>query len=198
MNKINAVKLLIVLCLLIVTGCKNDLPVVKDLQNKHFKFVNQDGHDIIFPNTYNGKIVILGLIFTNCPDICPMITNNMTRIQERLKKENINDVEFVSVSFDPQRDTPFVLKQYAEVRDINTDQWDFLTGRQNTVDSLKKLLNYMAIAGDTAFTPEGKPYYFFVHTDRLTLMDREGRVRKNYRGSEINLEQIVADIKSLG
>jgi len=181
----------------IISGCSEELPIEKNLQDQHFKLINQNEHNIIFPDKYNGKIVLLGLIFTNCPDICPMTTNNMYRIQQRLQQEKIYDVEFISLSFDPQRDTPFILRQYAEIRDINTAQWDFLTTDQNTVDSLKRVLGFMAVSGDTSYTPEGKPYYFFVHTDRIQLIDQESRIRKNYKGSEIDLEQIITDIKTL-
>lgn len=189
--------LVLIIFFLIAVGCKEELPIERDLQNYHYRLVNQDEHRITFPENYKGKIVLLGLMFTNCPDICPMTTNNMFRIQQRLQQEKIYDVEFISLSFDPQRDTPFILKQYAEIRDINTEQWDFLTSNQNIVDSLKKVLGFMALAGDTSFTPEGKPYYFFVHTDRISLIDQESRIRRNYQGSVIDLEQIISDIKTL-
>lgn len=179
------------------TGCKEELPIEKDLRSYQYKLVNQNEQAVIFPEAYKGKIVLLGLIFTNCPDICPMTTNNMYRIQQRLKEEKIDDVELISLTFDPQRDTPFILKQYAEIRDINTEHWDFLTTNEETVDSLKQVLGFMAVAGDTSYTPEGKPYYFFVHTDRIQLIDQESRIRKNYKGSVINLEEIIADIKLL-
>lgn len=187
----------IIILFIFFIGCREELPIEKNLQNYQYKLVNQNEQAIKFPEAYRGKIVLLGLIFTNCPDICPMTTNNMYRIQQRLKEEKIDDVEFISLTFDPQRDTPFVLKQYAEIRDINTEHWDFLTTNEETVDSLKQVLGFMAVAGDTSYTPEGKPYYFFVHTDRIQLIDQESRIRKNYKGSEINLEEIIADIKLL-
>jgi protein SCO1/2 len=55
-----------------------------------------------------------------------------------------------------------------------------------------------AIAGDTTFTESGEPVYFFVHTDRITLIDQQGNIRKEYSGSRINLDEIVSDIKYLG
>lgn len=187
-----------VFCLiLLLSGCKDELPIEKDLSDVQLKFVNEEGQKKTFPDDYKGRILLFSLMFTHCPDICPMTTNNLYRVQQALIKEKIPDIEFISFSFDPQRDTPFVLNQYAEVRDINTQEWDFLSSSQESVDSLKKILGYIAIAGDTSFTPEGNPYYFFVHTDKMFLVDRESRIRGSYKGSEINLEQIVNDIKKL-
>lgn len=181
---------------LVNSGCKDKLPVKDDLSKAHYDFLNQDSSRIVFPENVKGKVVVLGLIFTHCPDICPLITNNMERIQQEVKKGNMNDVSFVSISFDPLRDKPSVLKEYAEVREIDMTNWVFLTGRKSEIDSLKKQLHYVAIAGDTTYSG-GEPSYFFVHTDRITLMDKKGRVRQEYKGSSVNVDDVMKDIKTL-
>lgn len=178
-------------------GCKDKLPVKDDLSGAHYDLLTQDSTHISFPQSMKGKVVVLGLIFTHCPDICPLITNNMEHIQEEVKKENMDDVSFVSISFDPLRDKPSVLKEYAGVREIDMRNWTFLTGRPSEIDSLKKQLHYVAIAGDTTYSETGEPSYFFVHTDRITLMDKEGKVRQEYKGSKVNVEEIMKDIKAL-
>lgn len=182
---------------LFTSGCKDKLPVKDDLSKAHYDLLNQDSSRVVFPENVKGKVVVLGLIFTHCPDICPLITNNMERIQQEVKKGNMNDVSFVSISFDPLRDKPSVLKEYAEVREIDMTNWVFLTGRQSEVDSLKKQLHYVAIAGDTTYSESGEPSYFFVHTDRITLMDKDGRVRREYKGSSVNVDDVMKDIKTL-
>ncbi|HEX2866034.1 MAG TPA: SCO family protein [Ignavibacteriales bacterium] len=182
---------------LLTSGCKDKLPVKDDLSNAHYVFLTQDSSRVVFPQNVKGKVVVLGLIFTHCPDICPLITNNMERIQKEAKKEGINDISFVSISFDPLRDRPSVLKEYADVREIDTSNWVFLTGRQSEIDSLKKQLHYVSIAGDTTYSESGEPSYFFVHTDRITLMDKEGRTRQEYKGSSLNVDEVMKDIKTL-
>ncbi|MGE5431481.1 MAG: SCO family protein [Syntrophomonadaceae bacterium] len=182
---------------LMLFGCKDKMPVKDDLSGARYDLLTQDSTSVSFPQDMKGRVVILGLIFTHCPDICPLITNNMERIQQEAKKENIGDVAFVSISFDPLRDKPSVLKEYADVREIDMKNWTFLTGRQGEIDSLKKQLHYVAIAGDTTYSETGEPSYFFVHTDRITLMDKEGRIRQEYKGSKVNVEEVMKDIKTL-
>ncbi|MGE5350605.1 MAG: SCO family protein [Acidobacteriota bacterium] len=182
---------------LILFGCKSKLPVKDDLSKARYDLLTQDSTRVNFPGNVKGKVVVLGLIFTHCPDICPLITNNMERIQQEAKKQNMNDVSFVSISFDPLRDKPSVLKEYAGVREIDMNNWIFLTGRPGEIDSLKKQLHYVAIAGDTTYSESGEPSYFFVHTDRITLMDKDGKIRQEYKGSKVNVEEVMKDIKTL-
>ncbi|MCU7491819.1 MAG: SCO family protein [Ignavibacteria bacterium] len=182
---------------LILFGCKDKLPVKDDLSGAKYDLLTQDSTRATFPANVKGKVVVLGLIFTHCPDICPLITNNMERIQQEAKKEDLSGVSFVSISFDPLRDKPSVLKEYADVREIDMKNWIFLTGRPGEIDSLKKQLHYVAIAGDTTYSETGEPSYFFVHTDRITLMDKEGKVRQEYKGSNVNVEEVMKDIKAL-
>lgn len=197
MKKFHNLSFFLFILALLLAGCKEKLPVKDDLSGISYGLVTQDSSFFTFPRDLKGHVVVVGLIFTHCPDICPLITNNMERIQEEAKKEGLPGVSFVSISFDPLRDKPSVLKEYAEVREIDTKNWIFLTGRQGEIDSLKKQLHYVAIAGDTTYSSSGEPSYFFVHTDRITLMDKEGRVRQEYKGSSLNPADVIKDIKAL-
>lgn len=185
----------ILLALLI--SCGENFPAIEDLSTSRYSLVNQDEKRIYFPEFVKGKIVVAGYIFTNCPDICPLTTNNMRLIQERLKKEEIRNVQFVSVSFDPMYDTPEVLKKFAEIRNLDLSNWTFLTGEKQTIDKLMKHVGVVAVPGDSTVFPSGKVTYYYIHTDRIQLIDPEGKIRKNYPGSTINIEEIVEDIKSL-
>jgi|WetSurMetagenome_2_1015567.scaffolds.fasta_scaffold116170_3 protein SCO1 len=178
-------------------GCGKKLPIETDLAKLHFKTLNQDSSLVAFPDYLKGKVFILSLIYTNCPDVCPLIVNNMQRIQNRLFKEKIDNVNFVSISFDPYRDKPSVLKDFAALREIDTKSWQFLTGNQSDIDSLRRHLKFLTIAGDTIKTVNGKLSYNFVHTDRIFLVGKDLAVRKYYKGSEINLDDIVTDIQLL-
>ncbi len=187
----------VIITALFYAGCKDNLPVIEDLQKRNFNLVNQDSANVNFPGITKGKVTVVGFIFTNCPDICPLTVNNMQRVEKKLREENIDNVEFVAISFDPERDTPQVLKDFAEIRNINFSNWNFLTGTQTEIDSVKNAFRIMAVVEDTSYADDGMPYYFFVHTDRIALVDKEGKLRKNFAGSKINIEEIVSDIKSL-
>ena len=188
---------LVQITLLLVISCKSDLPVIEDLSKSEYYLINQDSIQINFPAFVNNKIVVMGFIFTNCPDICPLTTNNMRLIQEQVKKEKISDVEFVALSFDPETDKPFVLRNFVRVRNLDLSNWTFLTGEKKTIYDLLKQAEVFAIPGDSSITPKGEKIIFYVHTDRISLIDQKGRIRKQYSGSKIKIEEIVADINSI-
>lgn len=181
---------------LFVWGC-NNLEVIEDLSDDQYEFINQDSSTVNFPDKYKGKIVVMGFIFTNCPDICPLTTNNMRLVQERVKEEGIENVQFVSLSFDPDFDTPAILKKYAELRSLDLSNWEFLTGDIDDIHSLLKTVQVFAVKGDSSVTPKGNIIQYYIHTDRIALIDQESVIRKNYFGSKANIEEIVDGVKSL-
>lgn len=180
-----------------LVACGEKFEVIEDFGKEKYSLINQNGAEIIFPDFAKGRTTIVGYIFTNCPDICPLTTNNMRLIQERLKKEKVEDVNFVSISFDPENDKPEVLKKFAEIHNLDLSNWTFLTGEKSTIDSVIKKAGVFAVPGDSTVYPDGRKIYYFVHTDRIQLVDEDGGVRKNYPGSKINVDEIVADVKSL-
>jgi len=177
-------------------SCAESLEVDDSFIGKKFELISQDSLQFNFPEIIKGKIGVVGYVFTNCPDICPLTTNNMRLIQERLKKEGITDVELVSISFDPEVDTPPVLKRYAELRRLDLSNWTFLTGKKSVTDALIKEANVLAIVGDSTII-EGETTYFYVHTDRISLFDRTGNIRNNYLGSQTDIDQVIKDVKKL-
>jgi len=184
------------LFLLIFEGCSSKPGVIHDLSGKDYTLVNSNGSVVHFPGDYKGKTVVLGFIYTHCPDICPMTTHNINLVKKELDKDGANDVTYVDISFDPDRDAPDVLKKYAEVRGINTDQFHFLTGNKDVVKSLLKDCNIYALPGDTTVA-DGDTSYFFIHTDRISVMDPEGKIRSEYKGSTANMEELIKDINRI-
>ena len=195
MNKILLTALSVILLLSI--SCKEKLPLDKDLTKKSYTLINQDSTQVIFPDNIKGHITVLGFIYTHCPDICPMTTHNMYLTEKELKKNGIDDVKFVALSFDPDRDSPEVLKKFAKVRELDFKSWTLLTGKKNTVNELLKRFDVKAIKTDESVDEEGNSEYSMMHTDRISLIDENGRLRKNYKGSTINIEELVNDIKTL-
>jgi len=182
----------------VFVSCQSKFPEKEYIGDQSQQLVNQESTSVNFPATYKGKILLTSFIFTNCPDICPLTTHNLQRIQEAVKKENIPNVRFAAISFDPDRDTPSVLKKFAEVRSLDLSTYSLFTGKKESVQSLMRAFHVMAISNDTTYTDDGEPVYFFTHTDRITLVDQDQNIRKSYRGSDINLDEIISDIKNLG
>ncbi len=181
---------------LVISGCSSKPDVIHDLSNKNYTLVDSDGSVVNFPGDYRGKTVVIGFIYTHCPDICPMTTHNINLVKKELDKQGIKDVAYVDISFDPHRDTPAVLKEYANVRGINTDQFHFLTGNENIIKSLLKDCNIYALPGDTTIVGQDTSY-FFIHTDRISVMGPDGKIRAEYKGSTANRKELIKDINRI-
>ena len=184
--------------ILILIGCESKFPLDKDLTRKKYTFFNQDSIEVIFPDIIKGKVTVIGFIYTNCPDICPMTTHNMYLTQQKLKENAIDNVLFVTVTFDPDRDFPSVLNKFGEIRDIDFDNWVFLWGDKTNTGSLLKRFDITALKTDSTYFDDGELTYSVMHTDRISLIDYESRLKKNYRGSTVNLEELYNDIINLG
>ena len=185
------------LLLVWLAGCGDSLPVDQDLSNKNYELLNQDSVNVNYPEIVKGKIAVIGYVFTNCPDICPLTTYNMQWVQKKIKENGIKNVEFVTISFDPEFDTPTVLKNYAQVRNIDMSNWIFLTGDKDVTDQLIKDVGVVAAVSDSREMKNGQQIHLYVHTDRINLMDQEGRIRAAYLGSKLDTTKIINDIKTL-
>jgi len=187
----------LLISIIIFTGCTNKFDRNVPLGKKNFPLISQDSTIINFPQDFKGKPFLLGFIFTNCPDVCPLTSHNFQLVQEEAKNEGIKEVNFVLISFDPDRDKPWVLKDYADLRNIDESNFKLLTGDKDTIKALMKKMQVVAVPGDTSKTPDGDLIYFFIHTDRAFLIDKDNRVRTEYRGSKLDISQAVKDLKAL-
>ena len=124
-----------------------------------------------------------------------MITYNMRDIQRELSNED--EFMLVSLSFDPERDTPEILNDYAESYKLDLENWRLLTGSTDEMDEALESLEIKTLKSPTTFKDDGTQQYFIDHTDRVTLIDRNGDVRNTYVGSKMNQEQIISDIHKL-
>ncbi len=180
--------------LMVISGCDR-LSVKDSFDGEQFSLVDQFDEEIQFPDAYTGKVMLVGYVYTHCPDICPIITYNMRDVQRELEDEE--DLLIVSVSFDPDRDSPEILYQYAENYRLNQENWRLLTGEKPNVDRLLEKLQISTVKTPTRFDENDTPIYFIDHTDRVTLIDREGNIRNHYNGSELNTDRVIDDIRKL-
>ncbi len=154
----------------------------------NFNLVNQNGHPFGSAQL-NGKIWIADFIFTNCPGPCPMISTRMSELQKPLEK---TDVHLVSVSVDPERDTPEILRGYAEKLHAQSNRWDFLTGSRPAIFSLSRDGFKLGVSGDG--DEAGVP----VHSTRIVLVDRHGTIRGYYDATAPDaVTKLLADTNHL-
>jgi protein SCO1 len=192
-----AFSLFMLLIIVYSTGCGGKSFPKDQKIISSFHLVNQDSSNVTFPDDFKNKVIVMAFIYTHCPDVCPLTVNNMKLIQEKLQKDGAKGVDFVALSFDPNRDTPHILKEYGDIRNINYSNFQFLTGKKSVIDSLIKVFHVIAIKGDTTTAPDGSKTYYMIHTDRITLIDQNGNIRRDYKGSAANIDTVVDDVKSL-
>ena len=135
-----------------------------------FELTNQNGQP--FGSTQlNGKIWIAGFIFSTCPGPCPMISSRMSELQRPLEE---SDVHLVSLTVDPEKDTPEVLRGYAEKLHARPGRWDFLTGPKAAIYDLSRSGFKLPVSEDS--DQPGVP----AHSTRAVLVDRRGTIRGYY------------------
>ena len=153
-----------------------------------FQFVNQNAQSFGSAQL-NGKIWIADFIYTTCPGPCPMISTRMGELQKPLEK---TDVHLVSFSVDPEKDTPTVLRGYAEKLRAEPNRWDFLTGSKSAIYKLSHDGFKLAISDGKE--EAGVP----VHSTRMVLVDRHGQIRGYYEATEPDaVTKLVADTNHL-
>ena len=122
---------------------------------------DQNGRDLRFySDVLKDKVVMLNVIFTHCSDACPLITRKLRDVREAMGEEVASQVTFISISSDPQNDTPEVLKAFAQKQGVDGPNWLFLTGDKTQVDLVLGRLGHFLpspeqhstqlIAGDVA------------------------------------------------
>lgn len=133
-----------------------------------FSFTDQNG-ETITNKDYEGKVYVVEFFFTTCPDICPIMTENMKKIQNKfLGNPNL---AIASFTIDPTHDTPEVLKEYAKKKGISKPQWHLLTGEK---EEIFKLANegFNLYVGDAPEVDGG-----FEHSGFFALIDQDGNIR---------------------
>lgn len=152
-----------------------------------FALINLEGKRLALKDL-RGKVLAITFIFASCVDTCPLLTAKMTGIQNKLGNAFGPQVNFVSITVDPQRDTPQVLKRYAEAYKANTSGWAFLTGTQAEIREVSKRYGIFYKQ-----TPRGD----VDHTFLTSIVDQSGTLRVQYMGVKFNPDEMLRDLQSL-
>lgn len=166
-----------------------------DYSDVSFELINQDGEAVIFPDDFAGAPVVVGFIYTYCPDICSFITANVQKVYNEL--DDPGDAQFVLITFDPERDTPEVLKNYAQAFEMDREPFHFLTGDTETIDALMQRVSVRSSVSDERTTETGENIYFLSHSDKILLIDSNKRLVFDYGGSMTQPIFIAEDLSKL-
>jgi len=152
-----------------------------------FALTSQDGKPVALADL-RGKVVAMTFIYTGCPDICPLLTQKMVDVQDQLGADFGAKVAFVSITLDPERDTPEVLKDYAQFWGAKPEGWSFLTGSIEAVrDVTRRYGVFFAKKEDGSVE----------HSQLTTLVDADGQMRVQYLGARFDPEEFRRDLMSL-
>jgi protein SCO1 len=154
-----------------------------------FAFTNQNGKTIT-QKDYEGKIYVADFFFTTCQSICPMMTDNMVWLQDKIK--NNPKVMLLSHSVTPDIDSVSVLKAYARNKGVIDGKWNLVTGNKKDIYYIARK-SYLAVK-------TGKPeeMYDMVHTENFILVDQKRRVRGFYDGTKLEeVKKLLEDIQYL-
>src|ERR1700730_7886781 len=162
-------------------------PAALNVKAPDFVLVNQDGARFDSAKL-RGKIVAIDFIYTTCTDVCPLFTANFADLQRALNKEHAGNVFFISITTDPEFDSPKVLKAYAQRYGAEFNNWAFLTGTEEQLKAVWKGLDIRVIKKGRGLVQ---------HTSLTTILDRQGVRRFNHFGEKWQTKDVLADVSTL-
>jgi protein SCO1/2 len=155
----------------------------------NFELINQNG-DTITNKDYEDKIYVVDFFFTRCGSICPIMTNNMKKIQDKfLENDNLM---LLSISVTPNIDNVATLKKYAKSKGVINSKWNITTGNKKHIYELARK-SYFAVLkkGDGGLQD-------FIHTPNFILIDKKKQIRGIYDGTDdAEIKRVINDIKTL-
>jgi protein SCO1/2 len=135
-----------------------------------------------------GKVVAVTFIYATCADSCPLLTDKMVGMQKRLGRDFGSKVRFVSITVDPERDTPQILAQYARNHGVDPAGWAFLTGTPSEIQDVERRYGIYAKKTERGDVD---------HTFLTSIVDQRGILRVQYLGIRFDSEEFLRDVRTL-
>jgi protein SCO1 len=151
------------------------------------RLLNQRGEPFAM-DQLRGESVVLNFIFTHCPGICPLQTQALRRVRAALPESVRERVQFVSVSVDPERDTPEALAAFAAQQGADDEHWSFVTGPAPELSALGE--SYSAQALPAGAGP-------LDHRTEVRLINAEGRLMQTYTGNPLDEPRLAREIQTV-
>jgi len=155
-----------------------------------FELTTHDGL-LLRSDDLKGKVLLISFIFTTCNGTCPATTHRMCQVHQELSNRGLlkgDDVRLLSITLDPARDSPEVLRGYMRLYDVDSKRWTFLTGTKGAVDSVVKQWGMWAKPAANGQLD---------HPSRIYLIDPRGRIREIYNLGFMKPGWVAEDIELL-
>jgi protein SCO1/2 len=158
-----------------------------NLPIEDFALRDQSGKPFSFQRL-RGKLVVLTFAYTTCPDLCPLLTSSLQRVQRGLRADERNSVYLITITVDPEIDSPQVLKSYAERYRIDFSNWSFLTGEEEELSPVWQAFGVKV---------HRKARGLVDHTTLTALVDEKGVMRFAYHGTSPDPKVVLEDLRAL-
>ena len=165
----------------------------KDHYIADFDLMNQDG-EAFSSKSVSKKIWVVEYFFASCMGICPIMNEQMKRIQSAYYSDT--NVVILSFTVDPENDTPKVLKEYANAHESAAGKWFFLTGNKESIYKLARKSFFLLKPAEAK--NQGDVGSDFIHTNNFVLIDENKQIRGYYDGTNRNeVDELIEDIAIL-
>ena len=152
-----------------------------------YHFTNELGQ-AVSTKQFSGQALAITFIFTRCPlpNFCPRMSSNFAEAQEKLLKlpNGPTNWHLLTISFDPDFDTPVILRAYSQRFGANARHWSFLTGDQIDISAISEQFGQMFWRDQGALN----------HNLRTVVVDASGRVQKIFEGNKWTSQELVAEM----
>jgi cytochrome oxidase Cu insertion factor (SCO1/SenC/PrrC family) len=163
--------------------------VTKDVELPNFKLIDQNGHTVTKKDLL-GKTVAMTFTYVNCddPNACPVLLGNFNKLQQDIRTKDIttDKILLLSISIDPENDTPAVLKKHAQEMNLDTSYLKMLTGDRSEIEKLTKPLG-------EHFEKKGTEV---IHDNKTFIFDQNGKLTHEFTGSYIDREELFQVVTS--
>ena len=153
-----------------------------------FSGINQEGDFFQFKD-FLGKVVVINFIFTRCQamEMCPASTMRMSLLQDKAREMSLDGLHLLSITFDPEYDSPGILKQYAKSYDIEFDTFTLMTAKPLWVEDLMRYFGIITMEQDGTIN----------HTMATLLIDQKGRIHYRKEGSVWKVDDFLTRAQEL-
>jgi protein SCO1/2 len=187
--------LVALLFLVLLLGCTQQsfkgVPLSPAKPAPDFTLTNQFGEEASLRD-FRGKVVVMSFLYTNCPTVCPVITQKFISTAKELGDDAGADVVFLAVTVDPERDTPEKIRRYSEEKGM-LDKWQYFTGERRAVEQVWG--DYHIYVNKSSVDASGN--YLVDHTATAIIIDKKGNLRVVFPGITWDPKDLANDVRLL-
>jgi protein SCO1 len=151
-----------------------------------FTLIDQSSRAFKF-SELTGRVVVVAFAYTTCPDVCPLITAGLRQVQSGLAPDERRKVFLLTITTDPEIDSPAILASYAKRYGADSSNWSFLSGDQSTLEKVWKNFGVGVIRRARGLVD---------HTPLTAVVDRHGKMRLAYIGPIPNVKMVLLDVRN--